>query len=181
MYWVAIGWLVEASTVVIIDVLIKGNVMITYKKGNAVSALIDGEIDYLLNCVNCQGRYASGIAKEIRERIPSAYRRYEDFCRQYKGRMLGDLAIDYSGVVHLAAQEFYGYDKKRYVNYGALSSCLFKFKDCTKFRYCSLPVKLGIPYGICSGLAGGDWNIVLELIEFILKDFDVIIYELENN
>ena len=147
--------------------------MITYKKGNAVSALIDGEINYLLNCVNCQGKYASGIAKEIRERIPSAYRRYEDFYRWKKGRMLGDFAIDgESGVVHLAAQEFYGYSQGRYVNYGALASCLIKFRDCDTHT------KIGIPYGICSGLAGGDWNIVLELIEFILKDYDVVIYEL---
>jgi O-acetyl-ADP-ribose deacetylase (regulator of RNase III) len=60
---------------------------VKFKKGNAVSALIDGEVDYLLNCVNCQGKYASGIAKEIRERIPSAYRRYEDFYRWKQGRM----------------------------------------------------------------------------------------------
>jgi hypothetical protein len=58
------------------------------------------------------------------------------------------------------------------VNYGALASCLVKFRDCdTKTR-------VGIPYGMCSGLAGGDWEIVLELITFILKDFDVTIYEL---
>jgi hypothetical protein len=111
---------------------------VTFHKGNAVSALIDKRVDYLLNCVNCQGKYASGIAKEIGTRIPTAIRRYNDFYR-WKNRngqkMLGDIAIDgSSGVVHLAAQEFYWYDGKQYVDYTELDSCLIKFAEFYQAR-----------------------------------------------
>lgn len=148
---------------------------ITYKKGNAVSALIDGEINLLLNCVNCQGKYASGIAKEIRERIPSAYEDYMEFYQHHKGKMLGNVYWHMSRVVHIAAQEYYGYDKKRYVNYGALGVALSQIRT-----FVLNGADIGIPHGMCCGLAGGDWEIVLEMIEFFLKDFNVIIYELEG-
>ncbi len=148
---------------------------IQYKKGNAVTALIDGEINLLLNCVNCQGKYASGIAKEIRQRIPTAYDDYLEFYNLHQGSMLGEFYWHMGRVVHIAAQEFYGYDNKRYVNYAALAKALDGLSNQILLTY-----KIGIPYGMCAGLAGGDWTIVLEMIEFYLNDFDVIIYTLED-
>lgn len=150
---------------------------ITFKKGNAVSALIDKEIDVLLHCVNCKGVFASGIAGEIRKRIPTAYQEYMEFYQSNKS-MLGKFAWCGSKVVHLAAQSFYGRDGKRYVNYGALSECLNAFAREAKPYKGNIVKRIGIPYNMCCGLAGGDWNIVLELVEYFLKDFDVIVYEL---
>lgn len=42
---------------------------IKFVKGSVVDALLKGEIDFLINQVNCQGVYASGIAKEIGNHI----------------------------------------------------------------------------------------------------------------
>lgn len=153
---------------------------ITYKNGNAVSALIDGDIDTLLHCVNCRGAFASGIAGEIRKRIPSAYHEYMEFYQDNKLDMLGKFCWLGSKVVHLAAQNFYGRDGKRYVNYGALSKCLNTFAREVKPYNGNVVKRIGIPYGMCCGLAGGDWEIVLELVEFFLQDFNVVVYKLEN-
>ena len=153
---------------------------ITFKKGNAVSALIDGEIDCLLHCVNCQGVFASGIAGEIRKRIPMAYQEYMEFYGNNKVDMLGKFAWCGTRVVHLAAQQFYGKDGKRYVNYGALANALCHFAREAKPYRGHIVKRIGIPYNMCCGLAGGDWNIVLELVEYFLKDFNVVIYELEG-
>lgn len=153
---------------------------ITYKQGNAVDALINGEIDVLLHCVNCRGKFASGIAGEIRKKIPVAYDSYMDFYDSQQGDMFGKTCWGSGKVVHLAAQYDYGYSGTRFVNYGALASCLQSFqREATPYKN-TLVKSVGIPYQMCCGLAGGDWNIVLEMVEYFLKDFNVIVYKLEG-
>ncbi len=80
---------------------------IKYVKGDAVKALLDGEVDYLLHCCNCQNNFGSGIAKQIREMLPYAYE------ADYKAVMdgtnkLGNV-IPSKGVLNLYGQEYYGY------------------------------------------------------------------------
>ena len=149
--------------------------MITYKKGNAVSALIDGDIDVLLHVCNNKGVMGSGIALEIKNRIPDAYKSYKRFPVDLGNSTYGWYLIDFQEtkgmVCNMVAQDGYGRNIK-HLNYGALASCLHKVTSL------SSNLKIGLPYKMGADRAGGDWNIVLELIEFFLKDYDVIIYEL---
>lgn len=144
---------------------------ITFKKGNAVSALIDGEIDVLLHVCNNKGVMGSGIALEIKNRIPDAYTAYK-----YEDCILGVVTQGKcptgGSVLNMVAQDGYG-QGKRHLNYGALAECLFEI-------YAEFPASkvIGIPFKMGADRAGGDWNIVLELVEYFLKDFDVIVYEL---
>lgn len=156
---------------------------ITFKKGNVIDALLNGEVDYLLHCCNAQGKYASGVAGEIRRRIPEAYEAYMNQYDWYKAYgnnsiPLGVLTIKF-GVINLVGQKYYGNDGKRYVNYGALSE---GFSRVGKEYYCNnLEDKvIGIPDMIGCGLAGGDREIVLELIEHCLAPYckEVVIYQL---
>lgn len=153
--------------------------MLIFEKGCAVQAIKGNSRFILINCVNCQGKYASGIAKTIRDNIPEAYSTYLEFYNKYQisKEMLGNYYWK-GQVIHMAAQEWYGYDKRRYVNYAALAKALYNisieakpFKDSITFV---------IPHYMCCGLAGGDWEIVLEMVEYFLKDFNVVIYKLEG-
>lgn len=150
---------------------------ITHKKGNAVDALINGEVDVLLHCCNAKGVMGSGIALEIKNRIPHAYEVYK------KNHKLGNTTVGeyqrpdgtHGYVMNMVAQERYSSAKARYVHYGMLAKCLGYVE---MISYC-VTKKIGVPYKLASDRAGGDWHIVLELIEGILGDkFDITVYEL---
>lgn len=147
---------------------------INFVKGNAVDALLNGEIDFLLNQVNCQNKYASGIAKEIGEKIPAAkkaYHEYVEYMKEVGSPMLGDIR-SHSGVIHIFGQEYYGRDCKRYTNYGALSNGLsnvfYEIQGDTDYSNPQDKI-IGIPDMIGCGLGGADREIVLELIEHLLS------------
>ncbi len=151
---------------------------ITFKKGNAVSALIDGEVDVLIHVCNNKGVMGSGIALEIKNRIPDAFVAYKEI-----PSALGSCTFGWNKphedsvkgmVVNMVAQDGYG-QGVRHLNYGALASCLDKVSVLSK------RLRIGLPYKMGADRAGGDWNIVLEMVEFLLKDFNVTVYELEVN
>jgi len=144
--------------------------------GNVVSALLNGEITTLLHVTNCQGVMGSGIAKQIKDRVPTAYKAYMKHKPTLGGHSWASVdgaIVNICGVYNLNAQEFYGYDKKRYLNYGALATCLEAVAD-----FEDTDSVIGIPYKMGSDRAGGDWEIVKELIEFILDGFEIRYYKL---
>lgn|SRR3990167_9831398 len=146
---------------------------VTYKNGNAVSALIDGEIDLLIHVCNDLHKMGSGIALEIKNRIADAYTAYKQ-----RPSNLGTISFGWSNpnrgmVCNMVAQSGYG-KGIRHLNYAALADCLNKISKGVSVKTIGLPFKLG------ADRAGGDWEIVLELIEYFLKDFNVVIYKLEG-
>lgn len=152
--------------------------MILYTQGNAVSALIDGEIDVLIHVCNNKGVMGSGIALEIKNRVPDAYDAY----MQGKDDGLGSISVGWYSpsddtingmVINMIAQDGYGRGI-RHLNYGALARCLHKASQISK------TLNIGLPYKMGADRAGGDWEIVLEMVEFFLKDFTVVIYQLED-
>lgn len=166
---------------------------IKYVKGDAVQALVDGEVDFLVHCCNAQGKMGSGIAKQVRETFPKAF---EVYYRQYKEEdvknILGSVTIA-EGVVNLVGQEYYGYDGKRYGHYGHIALAFSNLFENIYNYLCELPsgkpyhhlveggTTLAIPYKFASDRAGCDWGIILELIEALLSDhFNIIIYHLED-
>lgn len=164
---------------------------IIYKTGNVVDALLNGEVDFIAHCCNSQGVMGSGIAKEIKERIPEAYMAYRRHYEMLQERgtlrhFLGS-CVEGGKVLNLIGQEYYGRDKKRYVNYGALASALshcfhvIQFEVDEEIGIYPPTITVGIPYNMASDRAGGNWEIVLELIEHCLADYvkDVVIYKLE--
>jgi hypothetical protein len=97
---------------------------IKYIKGNALD-WAEKEGYCMIHVCNAQGKMGSGIAKQVKERFPAAYKSY-DYHHE-----LGSCSYDYVdfNCFNLVAQEFYGYDGKRYLNYGALASALTCFMD----------------------------------------------------
>lgn len=154
--------------------------------GNVVDALLAGDVDFLINQVNCKGVYGAGIAKEISEKIPDTRQHYLDACHYaWKNNidLMGNVAI-HSGVIHLFGQDGYG-RSGRYTNYGALSAALSKVADAIKedaVGYIDVvDLVIGVPYRIGCGLGGGDWEVVKELIEYQLGwAKKVVVFKLEN-
>ena len=166
---------------------------IHYKTGN----LLDAPVDYICHQVNCQGRMGSGIAKQIKERWPIVYDQYiaafkereeeiVKLCGQWETQIdvsetfLGNLqqipVNDTQTVINMFAQQWYGYDGKRYTSYDAFWACLGGIRD-------SVPKgsKIGFPYKIGCGLGGANWPVIFQMINEVLgEDFQVYIYTLEG-
>lgn len=155
---------------------------IKYVKGDAVQALLDGEVDYLLHCCNCQNNFGSGIAKTIKEVFPEAYELDCSFAR--KGRnFLGNVGESSVGVLNLYGQEYYGYvgdyykKHKRQGSYGAISYGFNLIANHLSHKARTI----ALPYKFASDRAGCDWAIIEELIEWILAPkFNIVIYHLED-
>ena len=166
---------------------------IHFVKGN----LLDAKLDYYCHQVNCQGRMGSGIAKAIKEKWPMVY---DEYVQKYQERedeilrtsstfehspsagetLLGEIQliqvdIDKT-VVNMFAQEYYGYDGRRYTSYDAFWACLGKIKE-------QVPKgsKIGFPYKIGCGLGGANWQVIFQMImEVLEEDYQVYIYTLKE-
>jgi O-acetyl-ADP-ribose deacetylase (regulator of RNase III) len=150
---------------------------IYFIKGN----MLEADLDYYCHQVNCQGRMDSGIAKQIKEKWIEVYHLYMmRFHTQDTSIFLGTIqdieTFDGPHVINMFAQQYYGYDGKRYTSYDAFWSCLGKIREV-------VPVgsKIGFPDHIGCGLGGANWKIIKTMIEEVLaEDFEVYIYKLEK-
>ena len=152
-------------------------------KGN----LLDSDCEFICHQVNCQGAMNSGIAKQIRERWPIVYNNYitKFSACQSSADLLGDIQIvalyddfykteKHQYVINLFAQQYYGYDGKRYTSYDAFWYCLNLIKN-------TIPKgkKIGFPYKIGSDRGGANWQIIFIMISEVLgKDYEIEIYQL---
>lgn len=137
----------------------------------------------ILQQVNCQNAMGSGFAKAIYSRYPIVKQKYHDYCEgKHPNSLLGTVlpvrTNDYM-FYNLFGQLYYGRSSetsKCYTNYDAVGHMLHKIA----LKHEGDPsVKIAIPYNMCCGLAGGDWNIILKLIQTYLKYLDVTIYKIE--
>lgn len=153
--------------------------MIKHAFGN----IFDSTADAILHQVNCQGVMGAGIAKQVRNKFPDVYQNYKELCDKHRtcpSTLLGTAQVcakenRQSDIVNLFAQNRYGRDKKRYTDYAALRKCL------TYVNHTYAGKSVAVPYLIGCGFGGGDWNIVLQIIEDTLKDCDVTIYTYLTN
>jgi O-acetyl-ADP-ribose deacetylase (regulator of RNase III) len=170
--------------------------MIHEVKGN----LLDTNCQFICHQVNCQGKMNSGVAKAIREKWPKVYKNYKEWHKNWNLIAFNELGNDYSSselmlghiqivalydnyddtqnhqyVINMAAQQFYGYDNKKYTSYDAFWSCLEKIKK-------AVPIgnTIAFPKNIGSCRGGANWNIIRTMIAEALHDYEVYIYELEE-
>lgn len=159
--------------------------MISYKKGN----LLDSGCNIICHQVNCQGVMGSGIAKQIRDRYPNIYEGYRQNVSSHENKyeLLGSVLISWIDKEHLVANFFsqYNYMPRtiRHTNYDRFGTCCKYLKDFINTIYPdkTKDIRIGFPYKIGCGLAGGDWNIVNKIIEkeFAGPEWNVEIWEYE--
>jgi hypothetical protein len=154
--------------------------MIKHFKGDAITALQQAQLNgntntYLVHCCNAQGVMGSGIAKSIKERIPRAYEEYkwhlED--RELCGVCPMGRISHGDNVINLIAQEGYGRGKRQ-VHYGYLAEALHW--TATMFGSYEEECTLIVPYKMCCDRAGGDWDVVVELLEVTFEGWTIEVY-----
>lgn len=128
--------------------------------------------------VNCRGVMGAGLAKQIRQAYPQVYNSYKKACSMYTPeQLLGMVQLikisDELTICNFFAQLNYGKSKVQ-TNYAAFELALNKL--ALKMGY-DMPIY--IPYKIGCGLAGGDWEVIKELIDVTLCNHDVIICKKE--
>lgn len=161
--------------------------MIHIQNGN----LLRSDCDIIAHCCNCQGGFGSGIAGQIRKEFPYAYQAFSEDTRK-PDEKLGTYTIGLPfdqvnssldniknyDIFNLYGQLSYGTDGKQYVNYDALLNSMIKMMNRISDwkTHSTRSFKIGMPYLIGCGLAGGDWKTVEELILNVSCQFSTDIY-----
>ena len=142
--------------------------------------LLDSSAKYICHQVNCKGVMGSGVAKQIKEKWPSVFRRYKEKCDMHGGNvdeLLGTaqgVRVDgYTVVVNIFGQVVDGRSGGPYTDMGALKSAF------TAIASHSAPGDtIAMPYRIGCGLGGGDWGKVMDLLTECFKDRHLTLYKL---
>lgn len=138
--------------------------------------LLEGGFDAIVHQANCFRRMRSGVAKAITDMYPEVRTVDTDFPTEEGEPRLGHCSLAFvehsiTGkplvVGNLYGQLYYGHGYDRvYTVYDKLKSALIQFVGSLKTVYPDKEkMKIGIPYGMGCGLAGGDWQIVYGIIE----------------
>lgn len=164
--------------------------MIYEAKGN----LLNSKCQFICHQVNCQGKMGSGIALSIKNKWPIVY---EQYIKHYENKeneilqlcgsweitpevseiLLGDSQIipvsSDKNVINMFAQQYYGYDGRRYTSYDAFWDCLEKIrKTVPKGSTIGFPKNIGC----CRG--GANWEVIKKMIiEALAYDYEVYIFE----
>ena len=144
--------------------------MITYFDGD----LFRTDSKIIGHGCNAQGVMGSGVAKTMREKYPLNYEHYvhEHIRRPLE---LGQvLFFEEKGkiIVNMITQDHYGRDGSRYVSYDAIEAI---FRTLNRTFSVFGESRIAIPM-IGSGLGGGDWDHIADLINQETPDIDVSVY-----
>ena len=152
--------------------------MVEVKIGN----VFDTDAKYICHQVNCKGKMASGVAKEVRERYPNVYWEYMSIWERAVGlgtSLLGQAqfvkAEPNRTIVNCFAQDNYGYDGGQYTNIKALKLALSAVAAIAKQDNS----KVAMPYKIGCVRGGAEWSIVEPMIEEIFKDVHCELWKLD--
>lgn len=155
--------------------------MLIDKKGD----LLKSDCTVIMHQANCFSTMGAGIAKSIAKLYPEAAIADKGYQGEPKEK-LGKFSMATVGkvtIVNLYGQFHFGAGKKQ-TNYEMLEKAMNRFFEFViklnqKNNNINLE-KIGVPYKMGCGLAGGDWNVVKEILEKQSEKHkvDIYIYEL---
>lgn len=148
--------------------------MIKIVNGNILNAK-ENIIGHQVNCIGVMG---AGLAKQIRNKYPVVFKEYKKFVdsQSNKYNLLGAQQLvsisEQKYISNLFGQKGIGRFQQQ-SDYEALESSL------TKLLYLAETSNLSValPHGVGCGLAGGDWDIVYEIIDKVFQDYGVTLYK----
>jgi O-acetyl-ADP-ribose deacetylase (regulator of RNase III) len=145
-----------------------------YIDGDLIQLAKEGKFDVIGHGCNCFHSMGAGIAKAIKRDFPEAY--MVDKCSRYGDRnKLGSFTqMNYGVLVVLNLYTQFKYTSTEIdVEYGAVRRCMKGIKKKYSGKRIGLPL-------IGAGLAGGDWNIISQIIEDELGDEDITIVKFKK-
>lgn len=147
-------------------------------QGDIIKLSKKGYFDVIVNPCNCQHNMGAGLALQIATQFPEAKQADDNFVNPSMGDFSWAkiLSLDLT-VYNLYSQFWYG---KPYGHRYALDSQIYNF-DTQKNRYRAIKRGLNKINKLCAGkmvgvpkigcgLAGGNWNVVMPIIEEELSD-----------
>lgn len=136
--------------------------------------LLKSGCDILCHQANCLGAMGAGIALQIKNQYPAVFEAYKKHCRESDStKLLGTIQPVPDGdsvIVNCFSQYHYSSVRKQ-TDYKAVRSCMQAVKDyaLSMSKKLGRPVRVGFPDHYGCGLAGGDWSIVLPIIQQTLE------------
>ncbi len=136
--------------------------------------LLQSDCTVIAHQCNCFATMGAGIAKQIKQRYPEAYEADRNFPIPIGSRKrLGHFSKARVGnrlIYNLYGQYRYGRGKHTELTMleKAVRSMLEDLKEHEG--------KIGFPYRIGAGLAGGDWNEIEEMLERCSEEFERNLY-----
>ena len=123
--------------------------------------------------VNCKRVMGGGLALQIKNEYPHVFDHYKNSL-QLLGTTLISKADDGLLIANMFGQDQFG-THVRQTNYEALYCALVDLQDqCVQLK---LPGPIYFPKGMSSALAGGNWNIVIAMIEAIFPSAVIISFK----
>ena len=138
-------------------------------KGNILKFAYNGDLDVLVHGCNCFNTMGAGLAKSIKNKYPKAHAEDLTTIKGDKNKLGNYTAVIEQNKYHNTfiiingyTQYYYGNKFGTPVNYNAISQLFKKIK----INYPGL--RITYPKIGC-GLAGGDWNIISDIIDTELQ------------
>src|SRR5699024_6983937 len=140
--------------------------------------ILDAKESVIGHQVNCKGVMGAGLAKQLRNKEEKIYSNYRFWCETKPvDELLGSVQLvkvaHNKYVANIFAQYNYG-RVGRYTNYTALKSGLTKLKEFSQ----SNNLTVALPFGLGSGLAGGEWGVIYNIIDEVFDDCEVVLYKI---
>ena len=142
--------------------------------------IINGDIlncteDIIVHQVNVAGVMGGGIALQLAKKYEKLEETYAEFCEMYdndynklKGKVF-KVMLKGKFIMNMFSQKE-NFD----TDYESMKVALEEVKEYAK----SYNLSIAIPYGIGCGIANGDWNTVLSIIDKVFKNYKVTLYKL---
>lgn len=146
--------------------------MLSYRKGDLIERVTEGTI---MHSCNSHGIMGAGFAKQLKEVYPKNYELYKEWCDSWcddrTGNILGNAIITKENneklciINAVTQQDFATPLNPRATSYDAVDNVFRKIYNTENpiFDHINMP-RIG------SGLGGGNWNIILEIILSHLPD-----------
>lgn len=153
-------------------------------KGNAISLFLNGEYSMFAHGCNIFNRMGSGIAKEVRERLPELWeldQKTIEGDRSKLGTISSASYINDGFAFNFYTQATF-WDPSDMLSYDAVRSCFETLngvcQETVDFGLCK--PTMCIPM-IGAGLARGDWDKIVAIINEVTPNIDIIVVEFDGS
>ena len=133
--------------------------------------ILNAKENIIVHQVNDRGYMGAGLALQIKNKYPNVYSSYRKHANE---QALGKIQLikinEHQMICNMFSQRGISRTHKT-TDYELMKECLKKLAKLEQDTH----ITIAIPYKIGCGLAGGDWNIVLKLIQELIPN--AVIYK----